>query len=318
MSSVRGLKFQGTAKPIGSNTKVSSDQSIGDTIVQWKCRRGGGLISADHTNSTQEEIMSMKVPDPRAAANATGKPLIVLVHGAFADASSWNGVIQSLESDGLPVVAVANPLRSLAGDADYVGRLLASIDAPVVLVGHSYGGSVISEAAAGHANVKALVYVAGFAPEVGETSFGLTDKFPGATLAQTLAPPVKLADGGVDLYIELDKFPDQFAADVSEALARLMAVGQRPIAKAAGEEAATRAAWKAVPSWFIYGDADKNIPPQAHAFMAQRAHSRQTVVVKGASHVVMVSNPKAVASLIASAARAAANAPMRMAAAVGM
>ncbi len=240
------------------------------------------------------------------------------MHGAFADASSWNGVIQRLESDGIRVIAAANPLRSLAGDADYIGRVLASIDAPVVLVGHSYGGSVISEAADGHTNVKALVYVSGFAPEKGETSFGLTDKFPGATLGQTLAPPVKLADGGVDLYIQLDKFPGQFAADVPEAAARLMAVGQRPITQAAGEEAAKYAAWKTLPSWFIYGDADKNIPPQAHAFMAQRAQSRQSVVVKGASHVVMVSNPKEVATLIESAVLAAASAPPQVATAVGM
>jgi pimeloyl-ACP methyl ester carboxylesterase len=259
--------------------------------------------------------MSMRAPNPRTPTNQ--KAVVVLVHGAFADASSWNGVLQRLESDGIRAIAAANPLRSLAGDADYIGRLLNSIDAPVVLVGHSYGGSVISEAAGARDNVKALVYVAAFAPDVGETSFGLTEKFPGATLGQALAAPVKLTDGGVDLYIDRDKFPDQFAADVPAAAARLMAAGQRPITQAAGEEAAVHAAWKELPSWFIYGDGDKNIPPQAHAFMAQRAGSQHTVVVEGGSHVVMVSNPKAVASLIESAA-VAANAPMPLAAAVGM
>lgn len=259
--------------------------------------------------------MSMRAPNPRTPT--AQKAVVVLVHGAFADASSWNGVVQHLESDGVRAIAAANPLRSLAGDADYIGRLLASLDAPVVLVGHSYGGSVITEAAAAHDNVKALVYVAAFAPDVGETSFGLTEKFPGATLGQALAAPVKLADGGLDLYIDNTKFPNQFAADVPEAAARLMAAGQRPITQAAGEEAVAHAAWKHLPSWFIYGDGDKNIPPQAHAFMAQRAMSQQTVVVEGASHVVMVSNPRAVASLIESAALVA-TAAMPLAAAVGM
>lgn len=238
------------------------------------------------------------------AAPSNGKPTIVLVHGAFADSSSWNGVIRVLESDGYSVVAAANPLRSVHGDARAVGEVLNSNAAPVVLVGHSYGGSVISEAAEGHANVKALVYVAAFAPETGETAAGLSGKFPGSTLGPALAPPVPLAGGGNDLYIQQPRFHDQFAADVSEAEAKLMAVGQRPITDLALNEAATSAAWKHVPAWFVYGDKDKNIPPQALNFMAERAHSRETVVVKGASHVVMVSNPAAVAALIEKAAAA--------------
>jgi pimeloyl-ACP methyl ester carboxylesterase len=231
-------------------------------------------------------------------------PTIVLVHGAFADASSWNGVIKILENDGYPVVAVANPLRSVKDDADYVANILSGIKSNVVLVGHSYGGSVISEAANGNANVKALVYVAAFAPEAGETAFGLSSKFPGSTLGPTLAPPVVLASGGKDLYIRQDKFRDQFAADVPETDAKLMAATQRPVTEAAGNEASTNPAWKNIPAWFVYGDRDKNIPPQALAFMAERAHSKQTVVVKGASHVVMVSNPKTVARLIESAVAA--------------
>lgn len=233
---------------------------------------------------------------------ATPKPTVVLVHGAFADASSWNGVIKILEKDGYPVVAVANPLRSVMSDAVYVSDILASIKTPVVLVGHSYGGSVISEAANNNNNVKALVYVAAFAPEAGETAAGLSSKFPGSTLDSTLAAPVALSAGGNDLYIQQDKFPDQFAADVPEADARLMAVTQRPITEAALNEASTDPAWKTIPSYFVYGDKDKNIPPQAHAFMADRAHAKETIVVKGASHVVMVSHPKTVAKLIEDAA----------------
>ncbi|PMX00690.1 alpha/beta hydrolase [Pseudomonas sp. FW215-R2] len=238
------------------------------------------------------------------SAMAAEKPTVVLVHGAFADSSSWNGVVKILEKDGYPVIAAANPLRTLKGDAQSVADVLAGIKSPVVLVGHSYGGPVISEAAYGNANVKALVYVAALAPEAGETVAGLAGKFPGSTLGPTLAPPVTLKDGGKDLYIQQDKFHDQFAADVPNADAKLMAATQRPVTEAALNEAASEPAWKMIPSWFVYGDKDKNIPPQAMAFMAERAHARQTVVVKGASHMVMVSNPKTVASLIESAATA--------------
>lgn len=237
-----------------------------------------------------------------AAFAAPVKPTVVLVHGAFADSSSWNGVVKILEKDGYPVIAAANPLRSVKGDAQSVADVLASVKTPVVLVGHSYGGPVISEAAYGNANVKALVYVAAFAPEKGETAAELSGRFPGSTLGPTLSAPVELADGGKDLYIQQDKFHEQFAADVSQADAKLMAATQRPVTVAALNEAATEPAWKTVPSYFVYGDQDKNIPAQALAFMAERAHSKQTVVVKGASHVVMVSNPKAVASLIETAA----------------
>ena len=239
-----------------------------------------------------------------AAFAAPVKPTVVLVHGAFADSSSWNGVVKILEKDGYPVIAAANPLRSVKGDAQSVADVLASVKTPVVLVGHSYGGPVISEAAYGNANVKALVYVAAFAPEKGETAAELSGRFPGSTLGPTLSAPVELADGGKDLYIQQDKFHDQFAADVSQADAKLMAATQRPVTVAALNEAATEPAWKTVPSYFVYGDQDKNIPAQALAFMAERAHAKQTVVVKGASHVVMVSNPKAVASLIETAATA--------------
>jgi pimeloyl-ACP methyl ester carboxylesterase len=230
------------------------------------------------------------------------KPTVVLVHGAFADTSSWNGVIEILEKDGYRVVAAANPLRGVASDAQYVADIVSSIGSSVILVGHSYGGSVISEAAAGEANVKALVYVAAFAPDVGETAAGLAGRFPGSTLAPTLAAPVALSGGGKDLYIRQDKFHDQFAADVSNAEAKLMAAEQRPVTEAALNETQTAAAWKEVPSWFVYGDEDRNIPPQASAFMAERAHSRKTVVIKGGSHVVMVSNPGPVATLIEAAA----------------
>ncbi len=248
-------------------------------------------------------LLAAQLAAPMAQAQPT-KPTVVLVHGAFADSPSWNGVIAILERDGYKVVAAANPLRGVRADADVVADVVKSIEGPVVLVGHSYGGSVISGAAEGRPNVKALVYVAAFAPEAGETALGLTGKFPGSTLGGALAPPVKLTSGGNDLYIQQPRFPQQFAADVPLAQARLMAAGQRPVAEAALSEASTAPAWKSVPSWFIFGSEDRNIPPAAMSFMAERAKSRQTVKVKGASHVVMVSHAPAVATLIEKAATA--------------
>lgn len=232
------------------------------------------------------------------------KPFIVLVHGAFADASSWSGVIRILRKDGYFVIAAANPLRGVKSDGQYVASLVGELKAPVVLVGHSYGGNVITEAANGHPNVKALVYVSAFAPDTGESAGGLANKFPGSTLGPTLAPAVPLPDGNKDLYILQDRFHAQFAADVPAAQAALMATTQRPVTAAALNEKSGKAAWKNIPSWFIYGTADKNIPPAAMVFMARRAHAKDVVAVKGASHVVMVSHPAAVARLIEEAATA--------------
>lgn len=237
-----------------------------------------------------------------AEAAASKGTTIVLVHGAFAESASWNGVIADLEKDGYPVVAVANPLRSVKGDGAYVSSLVGSIHGPVVLVGHSYGGLVINAAAGGHDNVKGLVFVAGFAPETGESGVDLSGHFPGSTLAETLAPPVPLPDGGKDIYIDQNKFPAQFAADLPTKEAKLMAAAQRPVTEAALSEPAGSPAWKTVPSWFIYGSQDKNIPSAVHAFMAKRADAKETVEVKGASHVVMISHPREVTAMIEKAA----------------
>ncbi|WP_202419876.1 alpha/beta fold hydrolase [Pseudoduganella guangdongensis] len=232
------------------------------------------------------------------------KPTVILVHGAFADSASWNGVAAKLRGDGYNVIGAANPLRSVQGDASAVANIVKSVKGPVVLVGHSYGGAVISAAANGLANVKSLVYVAAFAPDQGETALELSGRYPGGTLGGALAEPVALANGGKDFYIQQDKFHQQFAADVPKAQAELMAMGQRPIAEAALTEAAGAPAWKNLPSYFIYGTADKNIPAAALGFMADRAKSRKTIKVAGASHVVMTSHPAAVAKLIEEAAQA--------------
>jgi pimeloyl-ACP methyl ester carboxylesterase len=213
-------------------------------------------------------------------------------------------VTAKLLAKGYPVVAVANPLRSVKGDAGYLASLLDSIPGQIILVGHSYGGTVITVAASGKSNVKALVYVSGLAPDLGETASGLVGKFPGSTLGPTLAPPVILADGSKDLYILQDKFHAQFAADLPANEAKLMATTQRPIPEAAFNEAAGAPAWKSIPSWFLYGSLDKNVPPAVHAFMAKRAGARETVEIKGSSHVVMMSHPDALVKLIDDAAAA--------------
>jgi pimeloyl-ACP methyl ester carboxylesterase len=236
------------------------------------------------------------------------KPTIVLVHGAFADSSSWNGVVDKLQSHDYPVVAAGNPLRGLASDAGYVRQLVASINGPVVLVGHSYGGSVISGAAAtGLDNVKALVFVAAFLPDEGESAITLSGKFPGSTLGEALRPvPVTLPDGGqvMDLYIEQSKFHQQFAADVPAETTAIMAATQRPVTDAALAEGAAAPAWRDIPSWVLVATEDQNIPPQAQTFMAERA--KATIVSVSASHAVSVSRPGDVARLINEAAQATA------------
>ena len=235
------------------------------------------------------------------------KPTIVLVHGAFADASSWNGVVDKLLAHDYPVIAVANPLRGLTTDADYVRQIVTSVEGPVVLVGHSYGGSVISNAAKGLPEVKALVFVAAFLPEEGESAVTLSGKFPGSTLGETLRPvPVTLPDGRqvTDLYIEQGKFRHQFAADVPEETAAIMAATQRPVTDAALAESASAPAWKDLPAWVLVATEDRNIPPQAQTFMAERA--KATSVSLKASHAVSVSHPGDVARLISEAAQATA------------
>ncbi|MGK2869361.1 MAG: alpha/beta fold hydrolase [Mycobacterium sp.] len=231
------------------------------------------------------------------------RPTVVLVHGAFADSSSWNGVVTSLEADGYPVISVANPLRGLASDADYVRSVVDSVPGPVVLAGHSYGGSVMSQAADGLPNVKALVYVASFILEAGESTGELAGKFPGAELGPALnAVPFPLSAGGMgeDLYIKQDEFRRVFAADVPEDATALMAATQRPIAAAALEEPATKTAWKTIPSWNLVTTEDLAIPAESMRFMGERANSH-TVEIE-ASHAVTVSQPDAVADLINQAA----------------
>lgn len=231
------------------------------------------------------------------------KPTVVLVHGAFADASSWNAVVERLQRDGYSVVAPANPLRGLAGDSAYIAGFLKSIKGPIVLVGHSYGGAVISTAAAGNSQVKSLVFVNAFMPDKGETLGALGDRFPGSELAGALKPvPFRNADGtnGTDLYLQAAKFHQAFAADLPGAVSAVVAAAQRPIAASAFMDKAAEAAWKTIPSWALVSTRDKAISPALERFEARRAHA-QTVEVD-ASHVALVSHPDAVTDLIRQAA----------------
>ena len=233
------------------------------------------------------------------------KPTIVLVHGAFAESASWNGVISRLQARGVTAVAAANPLRGLAGDAAYVRDVIASINGPVILVGHSYGGLVITEAAAQNPAVVGLVYVCAFVPETGDSAFALSASEPGSTLGETLAA-YPLAAGGNEFVIRREAFHHQFAADVPADTAALMAATQRPVTEAALREGlhTETPAWKDIPSWHVFGDSDLNIPVAVHRAGAARAQSRQTWEVSGASHATGVSRPEVVVEAIAAAGKA--------------
>ncbi|GAA0222222.1 alpha/beta hydrolase [Cryptosporangium japonicum] len=229
------------------------------------------------------------------------RPTVVLVHGAFADSSGWGGTITRLQDAGYPVVAASNPLRSVASDAAQVRALVDSIDGPVVLVGHSYGGVVVSTASAGASNVRALVYVAAFAPAEDESAASLAALYPGSTLGEALRP-VPLPDGGQDLYLDRTLFHQQFCADVPADLATLMAATQRPITAAALNEPVTGPqGWQAIPSYFLIAGADRNIPAQAQHFVADRAKGVVQEIADG-SHAAFVAHPDLTASLIDRAA----------------
>ena len=229
------------------------------------------------------------------------KPTIVLVHGAWADSSGWNDSVKKLQSKGYTALAVATPLRSLHGDAAYLSSVLASIAGPIVLVGHSYGGMVLTNAATGNPNVKALVYIAAFAPDQGEKQIDLILKNPGSQIGpDTLT--VRPYPGGLDSYITPSVFHRIFAHDVPERTAAVMAATQRPFDLAILEELSGPPAWRTIPSWYLIATEDRAIPPATQRFMADRAGA--TTAEVRASHVPMNSRPSAVTDLILDAANA--------------
>ena len=265
-------------------------------------------FTAGCSGPVAENPQSAQPTNPAAGQPSFDKPTVVLVHGAFADSSSWSGVIRILEGEGYPVIAAANPLRGLRTDARYVQSILRNVSGPVVLAGHSYGGSVMSEAADGQQNVKALVYIASFLLDQGESTGQLAAKFPGGQLGPALDKvPFPTPDGGTgeDNYIKKDEFQKVFAADVPEDVADLMAATQRPITATALQEPATKAAWKTIPSWNMVTTEDLAIPAESMRYMGERAKSHTVEV--DASHAVTVSEPDAVADLIQQAAEATAD-----------
>jgi pimeloyl-ACP methyl ester carboxylesterase len=232
------------------------------------------------------------------------KSTIVLIHGAFADSASWDAVIGRLVRDELPVVAAPNPLRGLAADAAAVSDLVRSIDGPVVLVAHSYGGAVMTNVDPEAGDIVGLVYVNGFAPEAGETCFGLAGRFPGSMVGETTVRPVPLSDGTTDLYIARESYHEVFCADLAAPEAARMAATQRP----ATQEALTapsgdRPLFRHAPPWFLIGDQDRVIPAALQRFQAERAGARRVLELSGASHAAAVSQPHAVVDLILEAAR---------------
>ena len=236
--------------------------------------------------------------------NTPNIPTVVLVHGGFADSSFWAPVITELQADGLPVLAPANPLRGLAHDAEYIASVVNQIDGPVLLVGHSYGGAVISVAGAATDNAVGLVYVAAFALDEGESFAEIFQRFGDTPLVGAVRPGTyPLADGGtaVELTIAPELYKSAFAADLPSDLTDVLAVSQRPFA-AIFEDRAQAAAWKTLPSWAVIATADNAIPPDGERFMASRAGA-QTIEVD-ASHSIALSQPKAVADLIRTAVAA--------------
>ena len=247
-----------------------------------------------------------------SAAAATGggaakaKPTIVLVHGGYADSSCWNQTLSYLQGDGYSTICGANPLRGIPTDAPYIGSLLDSIAGPVVLVGHSMGGTVITNAAAGKSNVKALVYISAFVPDVGETQGDLINKYPGSEVLPVSIPvSYTKADGttGTDLYLSPDG-QAAFCADISKSAFQLLHATQRPFDAASFTYPTTAAAWHTIPVWGLVAGRDKAIPPAAERWMYSRANARKVVEAATSSHCAMLSHPRIVADLIEDAARA--------------
>ena len=238
--------------------------------------------------------------------DSTETPTVVLVHGAWADATGFDGVIRTLEDQGYRAIGFATPLRELQSDAQYLADLLKTIEGPIVLVGHSYGGAVITNAATDNEQVKALVYLNGWALDEGESIQALLETKAADSLVGPAIRPVPFTnpDGseGADLYLDQDAFPEAFAGDVDSDTARVMAATQRPFSSAALEASSGPPAWKSIPSWYLLGTEDNAIPPEAQRFMAERAGS--TIEEVPASHASMVSQPDVVVKLVVAAAGA--------------
>jgi pimeloyl-ACP methyl ester carboxylesterase len=233
-------------------------------------------------------------------------PTVVLVHGAWADGSSWSKVVGELQHDDYSVRVPPNPLRGLPSDSETVRSFLATIPGPIVLVGHSYGGAVITNAATNNPAVKALVYVDAFAPDAGETVLPLAGPHSALAVDPTtvfdFVPYPGAPAGDFDLYLKPNVFLNAFASGVPTRQALPLYATQRPLALSAGSQPSGEPAWKTIPSWYLRGTRDLIIPPSAQRFMAERASS--SIATVNAGHLSLVSNPNAVTRLIEEAAHA--------------
>jgi pimeloyl-ACP methyl ester carboxylesterase len=235
------------------------------------------------------------------------EPTVVLVHGAFADASGWNGVITRLRAKGVPLIAPANPLRGITADSAYIAAVFAQIEGPVVAVGHSYGGAVITNAAADAGNVVGLVYVAAFAPEEGETLGAVEAGSKDSVLNSALVPrqyPAASGESATEFYIDPPKVRDAFAGDLDDEQAALIGATQRPVAELAFSEPSGPPAWKDRPTWAVVATGDRAAGADVVRSMAERAGAKITEV--DGSHVIMISHPEAVTNVIMEAVAAAA------------
>jgi pimeloyl-ACP methyl ester carboxylesterase len=237
-----------------------------------------------------------------AQSSSAPKPTIVIEHGAWADGSSWDGVVARLQKAGYTVDVPPNPLGGVSSDSAYLASFLASVTGPVVLVGHSYGGFITTNAATGDANVKALVYVDAYIPAQGETINSINTQFPGSQITPTALNFVAAPGGVTEAYVNPSLFQSIFANDLPASEAAVLAATQEPIAASALTEPSGPPAWATIPSWDVIGTADHAIPPAAQEFMAARAHS--TVTKINASHLSMISQPGTVTNVIEEAARA--------------
>ena len=231
------------------------------------------------------------------------KPTLVFVHGAFSDGASWSATVEHL-GDHCAYRIFANPLRGVTGDGAALAALIQSIDGPIVLIGHSSGGALLTEVGCATEAIKALVFVAALAPEEGESFSELAARFPGSDLAAALTPAL-LADGSAELYVPEDCYGPVLAGDLSPADVLALARRQRPAHQAALRDPVGKPAWRTLPCWFIYGDADRSLPPALHEFMAHRAGAVGVEVIAGGSHSVHVSHPQRVMRFIERAAMAA-------------
>jgi pimeloyl-ACP methyl ester carboxylesterase len=294
MRTTTGWRLRGL---LGGSTAGSTHRSAGPS-KRWLLAALLGIVAA---------LLAATVPAASAtAAPKPPRPTIVLVHGAWADGSSWDKVTRQLQSDGYSVRVPPNPLRSLSGDSATIASFLATLSGPVVLVGHSYGGAVITNAATGNGSVRALVYVDAFAPDEGELVFPLVGadsvlNGPPDTVFDVVPPPPAPLTPDSDLYIKHDVFVTSFASGVPLREANVLYAAQRPIRFGAGIEPSGVPAWKSIPSWYVLGTEDQIITPAAQEFMASRAAATITRVKAG--HLSLISRASAVTSVIEQAAR---------------